>query len=309
MNKLNIATVLVTYNRLSLLKESISSIKSQSYNSTIIVIDNSSIDGTNEWLASQQDIITITQPNLGSSFGQYSGIKYAYENGFDWIWCMDDDSIPCPSALEELISGINTINLQIPINRIGFVSSKVLWKENEVHNMNIQGIFPITNGKPFNFINDSSILNIQSSSFVSTLFNAKTIGIIGYPIKEMFVWGDDTEYTERFINNNYFGFYIAKSVVIHKTPNNHSVSKEALLTDGINSLWKHKFGIRNNLYITKRKSIKSFIFLLFLNTFKNSLLILLKRKDHKYLFLMTNIKSSFSSLFFNPTIEIPKNKR
>ena len=30
-------------------------------------------------------------------------IKRAYEKGFDWVWCMDDDTIAQKNSLEELV--------------------------------------------------------------------------------------------------------------------------------------------------------------------------------------------------------------
>lgn len=61
-----IGIVVVTYNRLSLLKEVIDSLRKQTYESRdIIVVNNGSTDDTPNWLKEQNDIKTITQGNVG----------------------------------------------------------------------------------------------------------------------------------------------------------------------------------------------------------------------------------------------------
>src|SRR3990170_1109632 len=100
---MKIAAVIVTYNRIQLLKECINALHIQTRKlEEIIVVNNSSTDGTLEWLNSQKDLTTITQENSGSAGGFHTGIKAAYEKGYDWIWCMDDDAEPELNALEEL---------------------------------------------------------------------------------------------------------------------------------------------------------------------------------------------------------------
>ena len=41
----------------------------------------------------------INQDNLGSSGGWRRAIKYAIDNGFDYVWMMDDDGFPDKFAL------------------------------------------------------------------------------------------------------------------------------------------------------------------------------------------------------------------
>jgi len=56
-NKFKIAAVVVTYNRLELLKQCIDSIKNQTRKpDEIIVVNNSSTDGTLEWLNPNKDL-------------------------------------------------------------------------------------------------------------------------------------------------------------------------------------------------------------------------------------------------------------
>ena len=67
---------------MELLKECIQSLRNQTHKlDEIFIINNSSTDGTLEWLNTQTDLTVITQENSGSAGGQYTGIKTAYEKG------------------------------------------------------------------------------------------------------------------------------------------------------------------------------------------------------------------------------------
>ena len=61
---------IVTYNRLSLLKKTINSLRKQTHPiDNLCVINNGSTDGTYEWLLEQQDLTVIHQENLGGAGG------------------------------------------------------------------------------------------------------------------------------------------------------------------------------------------------------------------------------------------------
>ena len=133
---MQITALVVTHNRLSLLQECITGIRLQTIPPiSVIVVNNSSTDGTGDWLDSQQDIITVHQPNNGGAWGFYTGIKEAYEMGADWFWVMDDDTIPQPTALEELVKAAEQLNKHED-DKFGFLASKVLWTDGNWHLMN-----------------------------------------------------------------------------------------------------------------------------------------------------------------------------
>ena len=84
-----VGTVIVTYNRLTLLKEVIEALRQQTYlNQQIIIVNNGSTDSTAEWLQKQKDIVVINQENLGGAGGFFTGMKYVAEHNFDFCWIM-----------------------------------------------------------------------------------------------------------------------------------------------------------------------------------------------------------------------------
>ncbi len=69
----------------------------------IVLVDNGSTDTTLE--REFPDCVTVlhNEINGGTSGGIITGMKYAIENDFDWIWVMDHDSAPEPDALKKLV--------------------------------------------------------------------------------------------------------------------------------------------------------------------------------------------------------------
>ena len=108
MRKAYVSAVVVTYNRHDLLVRCIKCLRGQTVRlDNVIVVNNGSTDGTKEWLDKQTDLDVIHQENVGGSGGFYRGIEHAYESGYEWIWCMDDDVFPEPNCLEMLMKQDN----------------------------------------------------------------------------------------------------------------------------------------------------------------------------------------------------------
>ncbi|MBW9223597.1 glycosyltransferase family 2 protein [Methanothermococcus sp. SCGC AD-155-E23] len=326
---MKIAAVVVTFNRKKLLLECLNALKNQTYPlDAIFIIDGPSTDGTPEALFEQGYINelppkkhdrlfwetknTINNSNklikvyyvriykdIGGAGGFYEGIKRAYKKGYDWIWLMDDDSEPVEESLEYLITKIRLISKKTNIP-IGFACSKVLWKDGSIHKMNIPQIQPLINDIPFNTFDNMGLLLVKACSFVSVLINREAIKKVGLPMKEFFIWGDDIEYTERISNEGYYGIYIKDSIVYHKTKNNYYVN---ILTDSEENAWKYFYGIRNNLYIIKKKNIFRYILNFFGSLINTNLKIILHRKTGKLKFVWINTKATFTSVFFNPKIK------
>lgn len=240
-----IAAVVVTFNRLLLLQECIAALKMQTRQpDEIVIINNGSTDGTAEWLSGQTGITVITQPNAGSSGGQYTGVKYAVDNKYDWVWCMDDDTVPTPDTLRALISS----NYFKPAS--AFLCSVVLWKDETFHKMNQPQLKDGTYENEYHSNLSSSEVNY--CSFVSVLINTLAVKTVGYPLKKMFIWYDDLEYTIR-LRKYGPGYLIGNSVVYHKTVKNLGPD---FLPKGRKLSSKELLGVRNYLFI--RKSIYPF---------------------------------------------------
>ncbi len=198
-----IAAAIVTYNRLDFLKKVLAAIKGQSRKpDAIIVVNNSSTDGTEEWLGTQEGIDVITQANVGSSGGQYTGIKTAYEKGYDWIWLMDDDVIPDENALEVLSSDDDERLVRTTFRRA--VDGNPYF--NDTIEFNFSNPLHSTWKKILrNNETGSERIEADGITFEGPLFHRSLVKKAGLPEHKFFIYGDDTDY---FIRAKRAGFRI-----------------------------------------------------------------------------------------------------
>ena len=100
-----LVAVVVTYNRLDKLKDTIARLLESPPQelSAVVVVDNASTDGTGAWLASQDDPrldVQVSATNRGGAGGFERGMRRAMEaHAPDWLVVMDDDGRPAPGAL------------------------------------------------------------------------------------------------------------------------------------------------------------------------------------------------------------------
>lgn len=253
-----IGVLIVTYNRLNLLQEEISSIRNQTYKDfQIIVVNNSSTDGTADWLAQQRDIITITQENLGGAGGFYTGLKYITENKYKYCWLMDDDVECTSTSLQELVFAAQ----KYP--KSGFFCSRVFGMDGSL--MNVPSIDDRIIGNKYScWLEkiDECMIKVKSATFVSVLIPIDRVIEIGLPIKEFFIWGDDSEYTKR-LSSVAECFLVYKSIVIHKRSSQQTLD---FMTESNPARLNNYFYLLRNMFYNIKKYDKPkdlFIFSLY----------------------------------------------
>ncbi len=292
--------IVVTYNRLNLLKENLNALQEQSYKlAKILIINNNSSDGTKEYLDEYFgkkdgfEVINLDK-NLGGAGGFYEGIKKSVNLGCDWVWVMDDDTIPLPDSLEKLMDKTDITN------DIGFLGSRVLFTDGTPHIMNNNP--PATNDIrkiQWNSYLDKGVLSLNYNSFVSCLINSKAVQKVGLPYKDFFIWGDDQEYTQRIIDSNFYGGLVLDSIVFHKTKENYGV----ILSTATDSLsWKYYYGERNRVFLERQKRSNLNFLLWFLYYKYKTNKTLRKISGNKKLKRAVR-KGLRTGLFFNPRID------
>ena len=214
----SVCAVVVTYKRKYLLLECLTALRSQSLPlRQIVVIDNNSGDGTADMVAKQfpEIALRVLPRNLGCANGFYEGISDAVKEGADWLWLLDDDTIPAPDALQELLTAWG----RFPENeRPSLLASRVNWTDGSLCKMNMPFVASAPVERVFLAAAHQSVA-IRATSFVSMLVHRKLVERNGLPVKEYFIWGDDIEFSARMIRDD-FGVSVPSSTVIHKTKAN-----------------------------------------------------------------------------------------
>ena len=88
------AIVILTWNRLDMLKNTITTFKNchDLKDKNFIIVDNGSVDGTQKFLKSTKYDIILNGSNLGAQMGKYIGWNRAEERGYDFILFIEDDN-------------------------------------------------------------------------------------------------------------------------------------------------------------------------------------------------------------------------
>jgi glycosyltransferase involved in cell wall biosynthesis len=92
-----ISVIIPTFNRLELLKETLKSVRNQTYRDfEIVVVNDGSTDGTGEWLREQQDLRLVEQSNSGIAASRNNGASVARGA---WLAFLDHDDLWSPYKL------------------------------------------------------------------------------------------------------------------------------------------------------------------------------------------------------------------
>lgn len=206
---MKVLAVVVTHNRLNDLKVCIDAIRHQSYKDLdIFVSDNGSTDGTKEWLDAEPDLIVLHQGNVGGAGGFYAGQKYAMDNGYEWVWMMDDDGIADKDELKELMVYKDTY---------AFLNALVINRDDH-SKLSFGG--PWNDGIEINDLEEvrkQPVWDDYACTFNGTLIKRSVLEQCGLIKKEMFIWGDETEFSKRLL---YKGGYPERTITnaIHYHP-------------------------------------------------------------------------------------------
>lgn len=285
-----IAAVVVTRNRLTLLQECITALRTQTQKlDAIIVINNDSDDGTREWLDSQTDVTAFHQGNLGGAGGFHRGLKEAYRAGHDWFWMMDDDTIAHADALEHLCAAPGFAN-----ENAGYLGSVVHWTDGALHKMNM-----ITGNQDMGLSWYDTVLRdkcvpVDVSTFVSILVSRRAVAKVGLPLREYFIWSDDIEYTHR-IAQVFPCFRVLDSVVVHKTPTNKDGDVRAIAPGDV---FKLRYGLRNQVAFMRKNKTQSLRGVRVAYFIARQIAMILKSRAP-----LSLIRHLLSGLFFAPKIE------
>lgn len=321
-NKDKVCAVVVTYNRKELLAECLNALCSQTKQlDAIYIVDNFSNDGTPEMLLQNGYINELPPKNLNKPFeielnldngnfissfdagvehvkninnkkgmtffyqrmhantggagGFYVGQKSAFELGYDWLWLMDDDGYPDRNALQILLE--KTISEKLKAS-----NPLVIDKDNkDMLSFGLPGNLMSVQSAIDESKND--VLLNKANPFNGTLLHSSLVKKVGYIKKEMFIWGDETEYFRRI---SYYGYKfgtIVNAYFYH--PTSKTIFKEKLFgkirvakkPEHLEMNYYRNQGYLNRKYgniFSHKIAIKIFIFFILEAKFKKAFLSL-----------------------------------
>lgn len=243
--EITVSVVVVTYNRLNLLKECLQAIDNQTIQfNHIIIIDNASTDGTTAYLKEYKRsnaIIIIEKENAGGAAGYWRGVSEFLNIDDDYALLIDDDAILYHDFLKEIVRIVNAdqekhaayAGVVMSNGKIDLSHRKKLVNKNHFYSKQVE-----------ESLYSKASFECDLASFCGFLIKKEIINKIGLPLKEFFIWYDDTEYSMRI--RRFTSILVAtKARLNHKTKN--TTAKEKTEMD-----WKNFYGIRNEMIIVKK---------------------------------------------------------
>lgn len=239
---MKITAVVVTFNRLELLKQGIECLRKQQKLTDIIVVNNGSTDGTREWLDAQPGLLVVHQDNVGGSGGFYTGIERAYSEGADWIWCMDDDVFPHPDCLDRLLPYTDRPEVGILSPR-RLLEGKVF--THEFRHFNFTNPVGSLHGRKLAKQQVNQATEIVGADFEGPFISRRVVEKIGLPNRELFIFCDDTDYCLRAHLAGFKLFYIPEALMDkHKF-----FSDDTWTSRNRKKKWKRYYQVRNEAYL------------------------------------------------------------
>lgn len=221
-----VSVVIVTYNRKQLLTRCIEAVLNQTVTvDKVFIIDNASTDGTTIYLednglisstpGTPTKIVNSTtihylrlKENTGGAGGFCTGMQKAYKDGADFLWVMDDDGFPHETCLEKQLEHTKKYEYIMPISisieNTGVLTWLIRGKNNQLtrSHSELKEAFP------------DGILH-HAIPFNGLLLPSSLVGRVGFPKKEMFIWGDDFEYQYRCMDKGIEPVTILDAVFFH----------------------------------------------------------------------------------------------
>lgn len=247
---MKIYAVVVTYNRLALLSRLVNKLLDIPRLDRIIIVNNGSTDGTSEWLdtlVKDTRISIIHQENVGGSGGFYTGMQTAYEQGADYVWCMDDDVFPQKDCLDNLLSADVSDKIGILCPRRVMADNKELFVT-ECRAIDLSNPLASLHSRPLKKETINEPVEIEGMVFEGPLIKREVIANIGYPNKDLFIFYDDTDYSYRAVLAGYKVIYVPDAILEKE----RFFVKDTWKEKQMKKRWKRLYHVRNNAYFNHK---------------------------------------------------------
>lgn len=246
-------SVIVTYNRKELLVRNVRKNLSQSVSPFVLIIDNASMDGTEEYLREKKLLdnerveYVRMDKNLGGAGGFAFGMEYAFSKGFQYVWLMDDDGYPlADDSLQILLEmAKETGRKDVMLNPLVMMDSYRL-------SFGLNGVNMLYLLHEMSRKQKYSIILDNISAFNGTLISKETYDKIGNIDERLFIWGDEQEYIQRAKSNQIYIATVLESRYFHPSPERKEIfykGNRYEITFG--AYWKHYYQFRNWVYINR----------------------------------------------------------
>ncbi|WP_297423406.1 glycosyltransferase family 2 protein [Clostridium sp.] len=247
MIKPRVFIILVNYNAYKDTIECVESLRKIDYlNYKIIIVDNASTNDSFEILTrSLKDCIIIkSKKNLGFAGGNNLGLRYALDEGADYIMLLNNDTLVEPNFLSNMLNSFHQDN------KIGIVGCKIMYHPQKdiiwYGGGNINWFKFIGEHHGIKELDRGQCDEEKEVDFITgccLLIKSSVIRRIGFLSEEYFMYFEDVDFCVKVKEAGYKVWYNSKSVIYHKV---------GLSGGGEESVFSIKWCTRNRLLFMKK---------------------------------------------------------
>ncbi len=273
--KPHVFIVILNWNGLKDTLECLESVKQLSvigYQLSVIVVDNRSTEKNFQELRTQNLKLIENKQNLGYAGGNNIGIKYALENGADYIMILNNDTVLHPDSMIRIIDTIQKDS------KIGLASPKIYFTKGfEFHKERYKkedkgrviwyagGKIDWDNvyGSPrgVDEVDKGQYDKVEETDFATgtcMFITRKVLKEVGMFDEKYFMYYEDTDLSVKAKKAGFKVMYVPKAILWHKVARSSAIGSE--LTDYFTTRNRMLFGIKYASLRTKvalvRESIK-----------------------------------------------------
>jgi glycosyltransferase involved in cell wall biosynthesis len=219
MSKEGVSIIIPTYNRAKSLERVLPSYLDQKYVREIIIVDDGSIDDTEEVIKKFDNKIHYIRHvgNNGLPAARNTGIKHATS---DFVFFGEDDIELFDECIQNLVNSY--IKLQNQDIKVGAVASKLLRKDNYSKLKGQKNVYaymsPFTGELYFDYGIDSKETIEVPFAHASCLIPRKLFNEVGHFDSKNYIgnyWREETDFQFRLRRRGYKIFYEPKAVMMH----------------------------------------------------------------------------------------------
>lgn len=185
--------------------------------------------------------------NLGIATAQSIGMKWAFENGADFILQMDQDSIPDELLVDNLFKCYEELTRRG--YKIGLIGPQDFDKDTKELNK-----ARLKKGK---YIEDTNYVSLEQTLSSGSLISKKIYELVGGMDDSLFIDAVDSEYCWRIRNNGFLVIKNNDALLAHKL----GAGKKKILGFlyvGVPSPIRHYYQVRNTLLLFRRAYVPSY---------------------------------------------------
>lgn len=198
----NICSVIVTYNIGKDLLKCFNSIENQV--SKVIIIDNGSGDETKKILSDleQKDRVKVfyCEDNIGIAAAQNIGVKYAIDNGYDWVLTLDHDSEAATDMVVRMLEGVCRLQ-EDGIGNVGIIGANL-------RDINVETF----SGEKKIFSEGQELSEVRTCVSSGSLIKTAVFSDIGFFNESLFLYFVEEEFCLRCSKN--WRIYVCRSAIL-----------------------------------------------------------------------------------------------